>query len=115
MSESDLAKLLLLFIHADIDDLFDVQCELTDVISRWRNLGSALRLRPGVLNVIDKDERDSESRFTKVLTEWLQQNYNTDRFGKPSWKMLLDAVAHPVGGNNPALAIKIATKYNGKI
>ena len=112
MSGSDLAKL---FIHADIDDLFDVQCELTDVISRWRKLGSALRLRPGVLDIIDKDERDSELRFTKVLTEWLRQNYNTDRFGKPSWKMLVDAVAHPVGGNNPALAIKIANKYNGKI
>ena len=103
------------YIHADIDDLFDIQCELTDVTSRWKKLGGALRLRPGVLDVIEEDKRDSESRFTRVLTEWLQQNYNTDRFGKPSWKMLVDAVAHPVGGNNPALAIKIATKYNGKI
>ena len=83
--------------------------------SRWKKLGNALRLRPGVLDVIEADELDSESRFTRLLTEWLQQNYNTDRFGKPSWRLLVDAVAHPVGGNNPALAKKIAAKHKGKI
>ena len=47
------------------------------------------------------------------MTEWLNQTYETDRFGLPSWKLLVDAVAHRRGGNNPALARQIATKHNG--
>ena len=99
---------------ADIDDLFEVQCELHDVVHRWKGLGKALRLRPPVLSRIEADRRDSESRLEEVLTEWLQQAYNTDRFGPPSWKQLVSAVAHPGGGNNPALAQQIAENHNGK-
>ena len=99
---------------AGIDDLFEVQCELDDVTSRWKELGLALRLRPAVLKTIETQQTDLNSRMIDILTEWLQQNYNTDRFGLPSWKLLVDAVAHRSGGNNPALARQIATKHNGK-
>ena len=99
---------------ADIDDLFEVQCELHDVVHRWKGLGKALRLRPPVLSRIEADRQDSESRLEEVLTEWLQQAYNTDRFGPPSWKLLVSAVSHPGGGNNPALAQQIAENHNGK-
>ena len=82
--------------------------------SRWKELGLALRLRPAVLKTIETQQTDLNSRMIDILTEWLQQNYNTDRFGLPSWKLLVDAVAHRSGGNNPALARQIATKHNGK-
>ena len=82
--------------------------------SRWKELGLALRLRPAVLKTIETQQTDLNSRMIDILTEWLQQNYNTDCFGLPSWKLLVDAVAHCSGGNNPALARQIATKRNGK-
>ena len=81
--------------------------------SRWKELGLALRLRPADLQTIETHRTDPNSCLTDVLTKWLQQNYNTDRFGLPSWKLLVNAVAHCIGGNNPALARQIATKHNG--
>ena len=81
---------------------------------KWKGLGLALRLRPPVLNKIEADRQDSESRLMQVLTEWLQQTYDTDRFGPPSWRQLVTAVAHTAGGNNRALAQQIAHRHNGK-
>ena len=81
----------------------------------WRPLGLALRLNPSVLARIEK-ERPSDVRacLSEMVTEWLNQSYNTERFGVPSWKMLVEAVAHPNGGNNHALAQKIAAIHTGK-
>ena len=98
----------------DSTDFFDVKQELLGVASNWRGVGEALRLEAGVLDIIESDGKDSKSCLAKVLTEWLNQNYNTSCFGRPSWKLLVAAVAHPAGGNNRALAKKIAQKYNGK-
>ena len=43
-----------------------------------------------------------------MLTLWLKQDYNVDRFGEPSVEMLKEAVRHRLGGNNPALADRIS-------
>ena len=100
---------------ADTDDLFEVLCELDDVTHMWRPLGTALRLRPSTLARIEKERpNDMKSCLSEMVTEWLNQSYNTQRFGLPSWKMLVEAVAHRNGGNNQALATIIANKYNGQ-
>ena len=92
----------LLIVFIGIDDLFDV---MSPVIARWKHIGLALRLDPSKLDEIEKENK--ELCLTKVLTLWLKRTYNTERFGKPSWKLLADAVHHHAGGNNPALALKI--------
>ena len=100
---------------AGIDDLTDVKGELLDVAYNWRSIGEALKLKPGSLNIIQANHPgDVKGCLTEVLSEWLQNGYDTTRFGPPSWKLLVAAVAHPAGGNNRALAEKIAQKYNGK-
>ena len=91
-----------------------MQCELDEVTSKWRAMGLALRLKPSDLDTIEKHRSDPNDCLTDVLTKWLQQCYNTERFGVPSWKLLVDAVAHRRGGNNPALARQIAANHNGK-
>ena len=105
---------LLLPFSVDIDDIFEVQSELHDVAHNWKGLGMALKLRRTVLSGIEADLPDSASRLEQVLTEWLQQAFDIERFGPPSWKQLVSAVAHPIGGNNPALAQRIAHRHNGK-
>ena len=35
-------------------------------------------------------------------------------FGKPTWRRLVEVVEDPVGGNDPALAQKIARDHPGK-
>ena len=98
----------------DIDDLFVVSSELLDVAHNWKSLGLALRLKPSLLSRIQKDCSDVKDCLVELLTEWLNKAYNTARFGDPTWQLLVAAVAHPLGGNNPALAQHIATKYNGE-
>ena len=81
----------------------------------WRGVGEFLRLNPDLLATIKADHPTSVQQcLTEVLTQWLKKAYNTDRLGPPSWKLLVAAVAHPVGGNNRALAEQIARKHNGK-
>ena len=59
-------------------------------------------------------KNDVEDNLSDVLEEWLKKSYDTESFGDPSWKLLVDAVAHPVGGKDRALAMEIAAKYDGK-
>ena len=98
---------------ADMDDLFDVNSELQPVAARWKHFGLALRLNPDKLDEIEKDNRDSGDCLTKVLTLWLKKNYNTERFGEPSWELLARAAGNPAGGNDSALAAKIAERHGG--
>ena len=51
----------------------------------------------------------------EMLTLWLNKNYNTERFGNPSWELLASAVKDHAGGNNAALAEKITQTYGGII
>ena len=75
----------------------------------------ALRLKPALLSRIQANHpTDVIACLTKALAEWLNMSYNTSRFGPPSWKLLVAAVADPAGGNNHALAERIAQKYNCK-
>ena len=97
----------------DIDDLFEVNSELVPVAPRWKTMGLALKLKPYVLDLIEENRTNVESRLLNVLTEWLNKAYNTARLGDPSWKLLVEAVAHSAGGNNRALAETIAKKHNG--
>ena len=99
-------------INADIGDLLDLKRELLPVISRWKHIGLALRLDPSKLKKLERENRDNlEDCLTEVLTLWLKKAYNTEKFGEPSWELLARAVAHPSGGNNPALAEEIGKKY----
>ena len=81
---------------------------------RWNDVGLALRLCPYTLETIKSDCQDSKSCLCEVLTEWLKKSYDTNRFGQPSWRLLVRAVAHPYGGNDRALAEQIAARHNGK-
>ena len=71
--------------------------ELDDVAHRWKSLGAALRLCHPVLLRIEKEQReDAQSFLSDMVTEWLNQSYNTDRLGLPSWEMLVNAVYSPL-------------------
>ena len=85
---------------AAIVDLFDVKRELLLVVARWKDIGLAVRLDHSELDEIESDNRQSSDCLSRVLTLWLKNAYNTERFGEPSWELLARAVADPAGGNN---------------
>ena len=97
-------------MYAGIDDLFDMSSMLEPVTHKWKSIGQALRLNPSKLKKIEKENSDLADCMSEVLILWLDKAYNTKKFGEPSWELLVTAVAHPRGGNNPALAEKMAKK-----
>ena len=92
------------------DDLFDVQSEFIPVTAKWRSIGTALRLKSDVLESIQVGS-GSDPCLASMVTEWLRRNYNVKKFGEPAWQRLVEAVAHPAGGANMAVARDIAKKH----
>ena len=93
------------------DDLFDVQSELTPVAANWKNVGIALRLKHDSLESIQVSGRNPRDCLCSMVIEWLKRNYNVRKFGEPTWQKLVEAVAHPAGGSNMALATEMAKRH----
>ena len=91
----------------DTLDLFDVKAKLTVVAERWQDIGLALRLRDHDLGAIATGGRPVKDCLTDMLRLWLNKAYDVEKYGEPSWHMLAQAVRHPAGGNNAALAEQI--------
>ena len=51
----------------------------------------------------------------EAIVHWLKQAYNVDKNGKPTWRKIVDVIAEPAGGNDPALAAALAQKHQGKV
>ena len=56
---------------------------------------------------------DPSACLRTVIVLWLQREYDVEQYGPPSWRALVEAVADPAGGNDIALADRIAEKYPG--
>ena len=76
-------------------------------------IGTCLHLRQNDLDCIKRRNDDFIDAMTEIISNWLKLNYNHRTFGKPTWKALVDAVRSPIGGNNTALAEKIAKRHQG--
>ena len=91
------------------DELTDVMEEVMDITAKWKLLGLALRLKAAELDTISsKNHIDPTECLRDMLLAWLQQRYDFKKFGPPSWRMLCQAISKSAGGNNPALASKLA-------
>ena len=99
----------MLYVYADIDDdLPDVMDAVKSVAADWSKFALRLRLRSSDTATIGKDKHgDSEECLQAALTLWLKENYNTARFGHPSWRTLVAAVKDM----DKALAIRIANAH----
>ena len=95
---------------SDEDDFRDICRELVSIKANSYQLGVELGLPAGELDAIRKGYAVDQA-FSEVILRWLRQQYNVVRFGRPTWKRLVEAVESPIGGNNPALAVEIATNH----
>ena len=95
------------------EDLTDILEELTGVIAECYKIGTRLGLKQPDLNVIKAERPDFATAMQRVIAYWLKQNYDIERYKWPSWKSLVEAVHHRGGGNNAALARKIAEQHPG--
>ena len=67
-----------------------------------------LKLPRKLLDAIRDQKPKRTGAMNKIIKNWLQQNYNTRKYGPPTWKMLAEAVRAPNGGNDAELADEIA-------
>ena len=49
--------------------------------------------------------------LSEMLQVWLRHSYGIDKYGAPTWQRLVEAVDDEAGGNNHALAKKIASNH----
>ena len=105
----------LLVSCTDEDDLHDVITLLKGVVTKWKAIGTAFRLKQSKLREIQvANHGNPEDCLRSVLDNWLNRNYNVTKFGEPSWRRVVEVVADPAAGDNVVLARSIATAHSCK-
>ena len=97
------------------DDTKDVVQEVLDLAGRWQDMCLALGLHRLEGEIAARYPQNPKRCLREVIIRWLRKVHNVDRYGPPTWKTLVKAVAAEVGGENPALAEQIANKHKGNI
>ena len=95
--------------------MVDVLEAVLPIKSLFFALGQSLRLRTADLKSVVEaypSESDARQALSDTLELWLKQQYNVERFGLPTWRMLVEAVDREGGGNNHELAKKIASNHS---
>ena len=96
------------------DDAYDVYREVVSLAGSWSSMCLALRLRPSDRSKIAAAHPGNPDECLEaVVVKWLQKGYNYQRHGCPTWRMLVEAVDDPAGGNHNALAETIAKNHPG--
>ena len=87
-----------------------VMRECSSLCAHWENLSGFLGLS---ISLIDKIKADScigvNECWNEALKNWIKQNYKTSRFGLPSWRTLLEAIARV----NKLLFKRLADSHKG--
>lgn len=105
-------KLLLLFTEED--DFYEVRKKLTPVTDKWKSVGAGLRIKPSKLKEIGAAHPgDPAECLSDVVTVWLNKDYNWQKFGEPTWRRIVEVIAEPAAGGNPAVAYSIAESHSG--
>ena len=85
--------------------------EIVLLKSVYYRLGQSLRLDIDALKDIRDAYPNDEEALEEVILLWLKKKYNVEKYGHPTWRMLVEAVDRKRGGNNHELAKKIASKH----
>ena len=89
-------RCLIFFIHfcTEEDDWNILIDECSSLCSHWDRIAGFLGLRPSLIASIRRNNpNDNTGCWNDALLEWISQNYNTEKFGEPSWRTFLTAVA----------------------
>ena len=85
--------------------------EILPLESRYYNLGRSLNLKIVDLRKIRYEHPSDSDGLEDVLFLWLNQKYDTRKYGPPTRRMLVEAVDRKSGGDNHELAKQIALNH----
>ena len=103
-----------IFLAAE-DDFQEVMAAVIDLVGSWTELSDGLGLLPKTHSAIEeKYPKKPRACLRAVLIEWLRRNHNIEKYGHPSWRTLVQAIANPIGCNDTAMALRIAQNHPGR-
>ena len=89
------------------DNTKEVLEALAPTATQWKLIGIALNLSTNDMEAIDEGCSTMDEKLIKMTSQWLRQDYDTEKYGPPTWATLIKAVRSKIGGKNPALADEI--------
>ena len=93
------------------DDWNEVIKECSSLAAKWEQLSGYLGLSIGTIDTIKENfPNNAAGCWNEGLKQWIKQNYRTAKFGFPSWRTLLEAIARV----DKLLFKNLAEKYPGK-
>jgi hypothetical protein len=92
------------------DDWNIVIKECSSLAAEWKQLSGYLGLSIGTIDII-KENSSAAGCWNEALKQWIKQNYRTAKFGYPSWRTLLEAIARV----DKLLFKKLADKHQGMV
>ncbi len=98
--------------QTDQDDVVSAASELAGIASNFYLFGCTLGIERERLNQLRGNHRyEQKQGLQAVLDEYVLENHNTIKFGRPTWRNIVAAVSNSMGGNNHRLAKEIAAKH----
>ena len=82
--------------------------ECKSLAAKWEQLSIYLGLSCDIIDNI-KGSGDNYHCWSEALKNWIRRNYNTEKFGVPSWRSLLGTVAEV----DKLMFRKLAEKHQG--
>lgn len=95
----------------EYDDWNDICQELSSCNGKWKNIAMGLGLSPDQIDEVEENGRRASDRLQKVIQLWIEQNYNTQRYGLPSWRTLCKALK----GCDGRVCKEVARKHPGTL
>ena len=84
--------------------------ECRSLAAKWERITGFLGLQASLIDEIKQNRpNDAADCWNDALKQWIAQNYNTVKYGKPSWKTLLKAITKV----DRLQAKKLAAQYQG--
>ena len=102
--------IFMIYPISEEDDWNDVIKECSSLAAKWEQLSGYLGLSIGTIDAIKENfPNNAVGCWNEALKQWIKQNYRTARYGYPSWRMLLEAIARI----DKLLFKKLADKHQG--
>ena len=84
---------------------------MSGVAHKWIEIGLLLGIPYSQLKMLEYSDGLDEM-VQGVVRAWLEEKYNTQVFGRPSWRKLVEVVGARAGGSHAALAQEIAREHS---